>query len=301
MRLAVHHVKAWVVALALAQGCAPTQVQSASPLAKTEGSHSPSVSPAVVDQRAAGTPTGSQPVQVRLPRSNASVHELRNALDIRVTDRQLYVAGSVALSLPPLEDMKVVGLGPDGKQLNEMFVPPLAEAVRRHLSGRTSAVLYVDVNTPFRALVEIVFTLSHVGIDRFLLATDSETASPPETLRGWAVSAPHAEVYGPITVLLVSDGLSVRIGRQNVAAGCSGIGPGLAIPKLEGAYDYRRLSRCLESLRSSIEHAATASSAAPALAQLIAGPGIPYVEIVSAMEAISQGRRIAQFQFKAPR
>ena len=41
-----------------------------------------------------------------------------------------------------------------------------------------------------------------------------------------------------LTVIVVPDGFSMKASGGNVAAGCNGAGPGLAIPKANNDYDY---------------------------------------------------------------
>jgi biopolymer transport protein ExbD len=247
-------------------------------------------------------------VSVHLPRSNGKLLSTTNALDIRVTDRQVFVAGVPAVALPPLEEMKTQGLGRDVKQEpNRLYVLPLAEAIQRSLSGQSSAVLYVDVTIPYRALIEILFTLSSVGVSRYLLATDSNatesnaSGSAPGTTRGWTTYEPRGQPLGVVTVLMVNLGFALRLLDQVVDPGCSGVGGGVpgevAVRKLEGGCDYGGLTRCLESLRPAIANAASTSGGEASLAQITANFATPYFEIIGAVDALSQAG-ITEFQFK---
>jgi len=54
-----------------------------------------------------------------------------------------------------------------------------------------------------------------------------------------------------LTVLVVNDGFSIKAAGGNVASGCEGVGPGIAIPKRDGKYDYPALNDCAAKLKHS--------------------------------------------------
>lgn len=118
----------------------------------------------------------------------------------------------------------------------------------------------------------------------FVLATVSVTFTatidtfPPRA--GSGARAPTTPTLG-LTVLVVPDGFSVKARGGNVAPGCSDTGPGIAIPKKDGDYDYKGLKACAEKLKG----------AAPEFKDemgvtISANPPIPYQVVISAMDAV---------------
>ena len=118
----------------------------------------------------------------------------------------------------------------------------------------------------------------------FVLATISVTFTatvdtyPPRA--GSGARAPTTPTLG-LTVLVVPDGFSLKARGGNVAPGCSDTGPGIAIPKKDGDYDYGALKACAAKLKG----------AAPEFKDemgvtISANPPIPYQVVISAMDAV---------------
>jgi biopolymer transport protein TolR len=118
----------------------------------------------------------------------------------------------------------------------------------------------------------------------FVLATISVTFTatidtyPPRA--GSGARAPTTPTLG-LTVLVVPDGFSLKARGGNVAPGCNDTGPGVAIPKREGDYDYNALKACAAKLKG----------AAPEFKDemgvtISANPPIPYQVVISTMDAV---------------
>jgi biopolymer transport protein TolR len=118
----------------------------------------------------------------------------------------------------------------------------------------------------------------------FVLATISVTFTatidtyPPRA--GSGARAPTTPTLG-LTVLVVPDGFSLKARGGNVAPGCNDTGPGIAIPKKEGDYDYDSLKACAIKLKGAAvefkdEMGVTIS----------ANPPIPYQVVISTMDAV---------------
>jgi biopolymer transport protein ExbD len=118
----------------------------------------------------------------------------------------------------------------------------------------------------------------------FVLATISVTFTatvdtyPPRA--GSGARAPTTPTLG-LTVLIVPDGFSLKARGGNVAPGCNDTGPGLAIPKKDGDYDYDSLKACAAKLKGIAvefkdEMGVTVS----------ANPPIPYQVVISTMDAV---------------
>ncbi len=117
----------------------------------------------------------------------------------------------------------------------------------------------------------------------FVLATVSVTFTatidtfPP---RSGGARAPSAPTLG-LTILVVPDGFSLKARGGNVAPGCDDTGPGIAIPKRSGEYDYDGLRVCAQKLKG------LAPDFKDEMGVTISGnPPIPYQVIVSAMDAV---------------
>ncbi len=119
----------------------------------------------------------------------------------------------------------------------------------------------------------------------FVLATVSVTftatidTSPPRA--GGSRSSKPDQPSLSLTVIVVQDGFSVKAAGGNVAPGCNDRGPGLAIPKRDGDYDYNALTACAKRLkgledRFKDEMAVTVS----------ANPNIPFQAIIGTMDAV---------------
>lgn len=118
----------------------------------------------------------------------------------------------------------------------------------------------------------------------FVLATISVTFTatidtfPPRA--GAGARAPTTPTLG-LAVLIVPDGFSLKARGGNVAPGCNDTGPGIAIPKKDGEYDYAGLKACAEKLKA----------AAPEFKEemgvtISANPPIPYQTVISTMDAV---------------
>jgi len=118
----------------------------------------------------------------------------------------------------------------------------------------------------------------------FVLATISVTFTatidtyPPRA--GSGARAPTTPTLG-LTILVVPDGFSLKARGGNVAPGCNDTGPGVAIPKKEGDYDYAALKACATKLKA----------AAPEFKDemgvtISANPPIPYQVVISTMDAV---------------
>lgn len=95
-----------------------------------------------------------------------------------------------------------------------------------------------------------------VNILIFVLATVAVTftatiETTPPAAKGTGVRAATPTDTLNLTVMVVSEGFSLKASGGNVAPGCEGLGPGLAIPKAGGRYDYGALTRCASKLKRS--------------------------------------------------
>lgn len=103
-----------------------------------------------------------------------------------------------------------------------------------------------------------------------------------------------------LTVLIVNDGFSIKAAGGNVAGGCEGVGPGLAIPFKSGAYDYDGLTDCATKLKQSSSDFADETQV-----YISANPGTDYQTLISTIDALRSTRQgdalFTDVNFKVPR
>jgi len=100
-----------------------------------------------------------------------------------------------------------------------------------------------------------------------------------------------------LTVFIVPDGFSLKASGGNIAPGCVGVGPGIAIPRNSGKYDYKLLSECAAKLKAKFEEEDQA--------YITANPGTEYQILINVIDALrTSPRGVALFDninFKVPR
>ena len=89
-----------------------------------------------------------------------------------------------------------------------------------------------------------------------------------------------------MTVLVVGEGFSLKAAGGNVATGCNGVGPGVAIPKKNGHYDYEGLNQCAAKLKASSPDFADEETVS-----ITANPGVEYQIIIGVMDALRRDFR----------
>jgi len=94
----------------------------------------------------------------------------------------------------------------------------------------------------------LIFVLATVAVT----FTASIETTPPASRSSGVRSDMPSEALN-LTVLIVNEGFSLKASGGNVAPGCQGVGPGIAIPKRDGRYDYAALTACAERLKKASE------------------------------------------------
>jgi biopolymer transport protein ExbD len=128
-----------------------------------------------------------------------------------------------------------------------------------------------------------------VNILIFVLATVAVTftasiESTPPAAGGSGVRADVKSEALNLTVLIVNDGFSIKAAGGNVAPGCQGPGPGIAIPKATGGYDFAALTQCVARLKR-----VSPEFADERQVYLSANPGTPYETIIGVIDAVRKG------------
>jgi biopolymer transport protein ExbD len=119
----------------------------------------------------------------------------------------------------------------------------------------------------------------------FVLATVSVTFTAtidtfPPRAGGSSPRPPTTPTLG-FSVLISGDGMGLKASGGNVAPGCNGTGSGLAVPKVNGEYDYATLKACANKLKHASPDFAGESSVV-----IAASPNIPYQVVISTMDAV---------------
>lgn len=119
----------------------------------------------------------------------------------------------------------------------------------------------------------------------FVLATVTVTFTatldtfPPKA--GGAGARPPTTPTLGLTILVVSDGFSVKARGGNVSPGCRDTGPGLAVAKTNADYDYAGLKKCVQGLKGASPDFAEESQVI-----ISANANVPYQVIISVMDAV---------------
>lgn len=215
-------------------------------------------------------------------------------LEVRVTTERVLVDGVPAARLPAKQLRPQVGFGAEVKpSVNSLLVLPLQEAASRALQERVSAVVYVDRDTEYRILVEVLYTLSKSGVQRFAFPVQGTGAGPV----GWVSHNSPPPSPGAAVVLLVTDGLAVKYGGRSLAPGCSDFGPGVTVPHRNGQLDQAALRQCLLDASSRYANAAIAAGRDPDGGSIAGNAGIAFSDVMAVVEVFHQAG-IGSFSFK---
>jgi len=127
-----------------------------------------------------------------------------------------------------------------------------------------------------------------VNILIFLLATiavifTARIDSTPPSNRSAGTRSADANESLRLTVMLVNEGISVKASGGNVAPGCNGRGPGLAIPNLNGHYDFAALTECASRLKGASEKFEGEKQF-----YLSANPGVEYQNLILTIDAMRE-------------
>ena len=120
----------------------------------------------------------------------------------------------------------------------------------------------------------------------FVLATVSVTftatieTTPPANPSG-GVRAERKKETLNLSVLITNEGHAIKTSSGNVAPGCTGAGPGIAIPRRGETYDFTALNECAGSLKRSSPEFGEETQVF-----LSANPGIDYQTLISTIDAV---------------
>lgn len=125
-----------------------------------------------------------------------------------------------------------------------------------------------------------------VNILIFVLATVAVTftatidTTPPSTGGSGVRQSIESKALN-LTVLIVNEGFAIKAAGGNVAPGCQGAGPGIAIALRGSEYDYTSLTECAARLKR-----ASPDFADETQVSISANPGTPYQSVISTIDAL---------------
>ena len=122
----------------------------------------------------------------------------------------------------------------------------------------------------------LIFVLASVAVT----FTASIETNPPGTGGGGVRQEQPKKSLG-LTIMIVNQGFSIKAQGGNVAPGCDGAGPGIAIPKVNDQYDFAGLQQCVVKLKQ-----ASPDFAEETQAFLSGNPGTDYQTLISTMDSI---------------
>ncbi len=125
-----------------------------------------------------------------------------------------------------------------------------------------------------------------VNILIFVLATVAVTftatieTTPPSSRSSGVRSEIQSEALN-LTVLIVTDGFTLKAAGGSVGPGCEGIGQGISIPLKNGKYDYAALTDCALRLKNASPEFKDENQA-----YIAANPNIEYQVVINVIDAL---------------
>lgn len=190
--------------------------------------------------------------------------------------------GPMLVPLPADPDARRHGVDARYKRSGpkDLVVAPLADALRAQRG--TEAAFAFDAATPFRLVVETLFTATQVEKTTFhlLVAHGEGLAAIPLRPPRRAGDLPDGPASLGLTVLLVTDGIGLKARGGNVMPGCSDVGPGLSFPRVAGKHDYAGLQGCVAKLR------AVTGLTDERSVTVAANPDVPFGDLIQAIDHV---------------
>jgi hypothetical protein len=222
---------------------------------------------------------------------------------VRIEERALWLDGKKICELSPLQEQAQVGAGASckaaGKEPNLYLdslgraLPPLGKAGALH-----QAEIKVDPRTPYRVLLDVLFTLAQRGVDSDTMVVPDGPSGDQLTFT-YLIPSSQAAPPQPLPPLLVVTleqagvSLGLRTGATTLDKHTTRIGPGcadgdgIALPS-STPVDYGALVRCVFTLQGRIR-ARSAPSGSLDVAELVAAFNIPALSILRVVSSLSCG------------
>ena len=137
--------------------------------------------------------------------------------------------------------------------------------------GELNIVPFLDI-----VMNILIFVLATVAVT----FTATIETTPPANPSG-GVRAQLEKQSLNLSVLITGEGHAIKTSGGNVAPGCSGAGPGIAIPRRGQVYDFTALNECASSLKN-----ASPEFSEETQVFLSANPDIEYQTLISTIDAV---------------
>jgi biopolymer transport protein TolR len=137
--------------------------------------------------------------------------------------------------------------------------------------GELNIVPFLDI-----VMNILIFVLATVAVT----FTASIETNPPAS-KGAGVRAEIASEALNLSVFIVSDGFSLKASGGNIAPGCQDRGAGIAVPKVDGNYDFASLTACAARLKGLSPEFADETQAT-----ITANPGVDYGTVIAVMDSL---------------
>jgi hypothetical protein len=216
-----------------------------------------------------------------LPLSTTAEQVTRSVSRVVVSRRGITVDGDDAVLVPlPVPEQWMGGIDEAYKQKgNDLVLVPLVTALAHYKPPSPGPLrLRVDGAVPYRILLEVLASAAQAGYgeQRIVVRTGAG-------LGEIAVQPPRAGAQVPLGVFISGSGIAIRTPtiRDNIATGCGGAGPGIAVPSAPDGYDFRALRACVATLRDRVPELSGRRDAF-----VIANPGTPLASIVGVLDAL---------------
>ncbi len=217
-------------------------------------------------------------------------------ITVKITKTTLLLEETPLLDLPPRDELVASGLPARYKRTgpNELFVVPLADALTKARNARKpeappfrEAIVAADPSTPYRLLVEVLYTLGQSKFGRYhLLVLGEQKREPPfsEAPLGPRLSLDHTKPLH-LAAFITDDGVSLKTSSAYLATGCRALGKGnkdITIPKRGAQHDLSALSACARRIKVEFRSENEVTIAA--------NPGIDFQTVVDVMDALRVGQ-----------
>jgi biopolymer transport protein ExbD len=137
--------------------------------------------------------------------------------------------------------------------------------------GELNIVPFLDI-----VMNILIFVLATVAVT---FTATIDTSPPAAKAAGVRAEVPNQALN--LSVLIVSEGFSLKASGGNIAPGCRDLGPGLAVPKVNGGYDYAALTACAAHLKGSNPDFADETEA-----KISANNGVDFQTVIGVMDAL---------------
>ena len=181
-------------------------------------------------------------------------------------------------------DLYLPDLGNGLSWWNEVAKAGARAAGEEYTNGRLAVL--ADASTPYRVLLEVIFTAGHSELGPFDLAVRGADGS-----LGWVTSIappigslrtrPPLDRTLDLGASITTEGVSLTTAVGDIAPGCGDVGRGVTVPKVGGDHDWKGLTACAKRLKN-----ANPSFHAERSVGLVASPDTDYQTVIRAIDAL---------------